>query len=108
LRRLGTARLVKQRGVRLDGVEALEAGTFAISASAFAGRGSRASARVPVLYGKRTFTSAGRATLRLRLTKAGRRVLRRTRRLELTLRGRFADRSGRVTRSPGRRVLVRP
>ena len=110
LRRLGIARIRKRRAVRLTGVHALNAGTVKITAGASAGRNALGSSRAVVLRGERTFGSAGRGTLLLRLTRAGRRLLghqRSTRRLALTLHGNFTDRTGGTIWTPRHALTLR-
>ena len=110
LRRLGIGGIRKRRAVRLEGVQAFNAGRVKITARTSAGRKARVARRAVVLRGERTFDSAGHGTLLLRLTGTGRRLLehqRRTRRLALTLRGNFTDRAGGTIRTPGRAVTLR-
>jgi hypothetical protein len=86
LRRLGIAALVRRQGANVKSVHALIPGTIRIS-TVIGGR------RVVVLGGTRSFARAGNATLRLKLTKRGRQVLKRKPSAKFTLRGSFADRS---------------
>jgi hypothetical protein len=97
LRQLGLARLAQRRAVRLERVEALSAGTMRVSA---------ATSGVQVLSGSRTFSSAGRAALRLHLTAAGRRLARHRPRLALRLTGSFTGRGGLVTHTQSVRVVI--
>ncbi len=110
LRRLGIGHIRKRRTVWLEGVHAFDAGTVTITAGISASQRAGGSRRAVVLRGERSFDSAGRGTLLLRLTRAGRRLLnhpRRTRRLALTLRGTFTDRSGGTIWTPGHAVTIR-
>jgi hypothetical protein len=84
LRRLGIAGLLRRGGARVVvGVPAR--GTVRMHASAQG---------VVVLRGRRSFASEGRGTLRLKLTRRGRRLLSHRRRVRLTLRASFTDRAG--------------
>jgi hypothetical protein len=91
LRRLGIAALVRKRGATVKSVHALIPGTVRIETRV---RGKR----VVLLRGTRSFARAGKATLRLKLTKQGRQVLKRKRTAKFTLRGSFANRTA-VTRA---------
>jgi hypothetical protein len=70
-------------------------------------RTSGASARVVVLRGRRSFASARRGVLRLKLTKRGRRLLSHRRRVRLTLRASFTDRAGNRARASSSVGLTR-
>lgn len=85
LRRLGIAALLGKRGATIKSVHALIPGTVRIQ-TVFRGR------RVVLLRGTRSFARAGEATLRLELTKKGRKVLKGKRAAKFTLRGSFSDR----------------
>jgi hypothetical protein len=99
LRRLGLAAILRQRGANVKSVHALIPGTVRVS-TVIGGR------RIVVLRGARSFTRAGKATLRLTLTGKGRQVLRRKRSTRLTLRGSFANRTA-VIRASGPSVIIR-
>jgi hypothetical protein len=86
LRRVGIAALVRERGATVKSVHALIPGTVRIE-TVFRGK------RVVLLRGTRSFARAGEATLRLKLTKKGRKVLKRKRAAKFTLRGSFSDRT---------------
>jgi hypothetical protein len=86
LRRAGIAALVRKRGATVKSVHALVPGTVRIE-TVFRGK------RVVLLRGTRSFARAGKATLRLKLTKRGRQVLQRKRAAKFTLRGSFAERA---------------
>ena len=62
--------------------------------------------RVLIASGRRSFPAAGQGSLRLRLTAAGRRAVRRARRLRLEIVTRFAPRSGQAVKVV-RRITVR-
>jgi hypothetical protein len=98
LRRLGIAKLVRKQGANVKSVHALIPGTVRIS-TVIGGR------RVVVLRGTRKFARAGKATLRLKLTKRGRQVLERKRSARLTLRGSFANRTT-LVQAPSRKVTI--
>ena len=59
--------------------------------------------RVAVLKGKRSYAAAGKATLRLKLTKAGKRLLRRARKVKLKLRISFTDTAALFAQTAGGR-----
>jgi ribosomal protein L34 len=99
LRRFGLAKLLRKKGANVAGVHALIPGKIQI-ATVFGGK------RVVVLQGTRSFARAGKATLRLKLTKKGRQVLKRKRSAKFTLRGSFADRTA-VIRASGPKVTVK-
>jgi hypothetical protein len=99
LRRAGIAKLVRKRGVNVKPVRAVIPGTLRV-VTVVGGK------RVVVLRGTRKFARAGKATLRLKLTKRGRQVLKRKRSAKLTLRGSFADRTA-VIRAPSVKVTVK-
>jgi hypothetical protein len=99
LRRLGLAKLLRKKGASVNSVHALIPGKIQI-ATVFGGK------RVVVLQGTRSFARAGKATLRLKLTNKGRKVLRRKRSAKFTLRGSFTDRAA-VIRATGPKVVVK-
>jgi hypothetical protein len=99
LRRLGLAKLLRKKGANVNSVHALIPGKIQI-ATVFGGK------RVVVLVGTRSFARAGKATLRLKLTKKGRQVLKRKRSAKFTLRGSFTDRAT-VVRASGPKVTVK-
>jgi hypothetical protein len=99
LRRLGIAALVRKQGTNVKSVHALIPGTIRIS-TVIGGR------RVVVLRGTRSFARAGKATLRLKLTKKGRQVLKRKRSAKFTLRGSFTNLAA-VVRASGPKVTVK-
>jgi hypothetical protein len=86
LRRVGIAGLVRERGATVKSVHALIPGTVRIE-TVFRGK------RVVLLRGTRSFARVGEATLGLKLTKKGRKVLKRKRAAKFTLRGSFSDRT---------------
>jgi len=97
LRRFGIAGLLRRGGARV-GVGVPAPGTVRMHATA---RG------VVVLRGRRSFASAGRGTLRLKLTRRGRRLLAHRRRVRLSLRASFTDRAGHRARASGSVALTR-
>ena len=99
LRRFGLAKLLRKKGANVNGVHALIPGKIQI-ATVFGGK------RVVVLVGTRSFARAGKATLRLKLTKKGRQVLKRKRSAKFTLRGSFNYRAA-VVRASGPKVTVK-
>jgi len=96
------AGVLRRKGVRVKGIASPGSGSVRIQASAR----SNAATTVLVLKGTRAYTAAGKATLRLTLTKPGRRLLRRSRsKVAFTLRARYTDAAGRTSTS--RKVTVR-
>ena len=86
---------VLRRGGTRVGVTALAAGVIRGSATTRAPGGRAAAARrVTVMVGSRSFTTAGQSTLRLKLTRQGRRILKRARRARLTVSLAFVDVAG--------------
>ena len=92
LARQRQSRLARARG-RSISVNALTAGTFALVFRGAAGR-ARASRTVTIGRGRVVAAGAGRYTLRLKLTKAGARLLRRGRRVSGRLTMSFTTPSG--------------
>ena len=72
---------------------AVEAGTLAAKVFATSA-GPSAAKRVLVASGRKRFAAAGKGTVRLRLTKAGKRLARRAKPPKLALAVRFAPTSG--------------
>jgi hypothetical protein len=107
LRRLGISGLLRRGGARIRGVSAQSAGVVRMEARMRVASKSGAAARVVVLRGRRSFSRAGQGTLRLRLTKRGRRALARRRSARLTLHGSFTDRARNKTRATVRVALAR-
>jgi hypothetical protein len=89
--------LLKHGGLSLN-VTALEAGSLSVHWS-YAPTGARAAKGKPVLVatGKLSFAAAGTDKLPLRLTAAGRRLLRQSKRVSLRAKGVFLAGSGTVT-----------
>ena len=89
-------------GVNVRNLPILAAGRLDIGATANAPAPRRlragAAARVTVASVRRTITRAGRYTVKLKLTPAGRRLLRRVRRLTVTVTVTFRDSRGRTTK----------
>jgi hypothetical protein len=96
LERTGIRRLLRGRGVTFRDLDALLAGKMTFAATGNTSGASRAK-RVTVLRGSTSFSRAGKAKLKLKLTRAGRRLLRRARRARLSLSLAFTDRSGKRT-----------
>jgi uncharacterized delta-60 repeat protein len=90
LRRAGTRGVLRQSGAKV-GFSAPAAGV--VRATATTNRSGPA-ARVKVLAGSRRFTAANKATVKLRLTRQGRRILERAKRTTLKLGLSFADSAG--------------
>ena len=92
LRRFGIAKLVNRHAFVATGIEALVPGRLAVALKA----------RSPVLAkGARSVAAPGRYAIRVRLTRAGRRLLRHDRRAKVSLRIKFRDPLGRTTTASG-------
>jgi len=91
------AALLKHGGLRLP-FKALETGTVAVGwylvpSGAILAKATKAKP-ILVASGKLTFSGAGTGKLKIRLTAAGRQLLRRTKRVKLMARGTFAPKGG--------------
>jgi hypothetical protein len=75
-------------------VSALAAGTLSITWST--GSGTHGTRSVVVASGSKTFSKAGAAKLKIKLTKAGRALLKRSRHLKLTAAGSFKPKHGKM------------
>jgi hypothetical protein len=86
--------LLKHGGLSMS-VKALEAGTLNVQWS-YVPKGAKAAKAKPVLVasGKLSFAAAGTGNLTLRLTAAGRRLLRKVGRVKLMVRGAFRAKTG--------------
>ena len=96
LRRLGIARLVRLRGFTARELKALSAGRLSANLTGMASRGAGVARRVTLAKGSRSMSEAGRYSVRLRLTRLGRRLLRGDRRAKVTLTLFFRDASERT------------
>ena len=95
LRRFGIGKLVLRRGFMAKGIDALLAGKVSVVIHGTP-RGEAGVARKAVLAkGSRSVADAGRYALKVKLTRQGRRLLRRDRRAKVTLRIGFRDKFGR-------------
>jgi extracellular elastinolytic metalloproteinase len=90
-------RRLERRGFAATGVQALTAGRFALQ---LATRGTT------IAKGSRAAGAAGRYAIKLVTTKAGRKLLRRGRRIEATLTLRFTDAAG-VTRKRSAKLVLK-
>ena len=88
LRRASTRKLSRTATFPLKRFDALSAGVA---------RARLTSKSVTVALGSRRFSRAGKATLQLRLTRAGRKLLAKRAKVRVTLRLSYTDRSGRRT-----------
>jgi hypothetical protein len=96
LKRLGIRKLVKRGGFAARGVDALVGGKVFLAVNGTP-RGSAGVARkIALAKGSRSIPRAGRYSLRAKLTRKGRRLLRKDRRATVTLQIRFRDALGRV------------
>ena len=95
LRRLGIARLLRARGFSARGLDALMAGRFSATLSGTQ-RGAGVARRAVLAKGSASASRRGGHVLKLKLTRAGRRLLRRDRSATVTLRIAFRDASGRT------------
>jgi hypothetical protein len=96
LARLRITKLVKRRRFNAVAINALTAGRFSVALKAKPKSGrSRAAARsVTIATGSRAVSAAGRSSMQVKLTKKGARLLRRVRRLSVTVSMRFAPPTG--------------
>lgn len=85
------AAILKAGGYQAS-VSALTPGTLTISWSS--GSGTHATRSIVVASGSKTFGKAGRAKLKIKLTRAGRALLKRSKHLKLTAVGSFKPRHG--------------
>lgn len=106
LTRLGVDGLLSAGGVTVRG-DALAAGTVRLDGFFTGGTPLRPSAATKILSGKRTFTAAGKARIRLKLNRKGRRLLRRSRRARLQLRGSFTNTAGKRVASSKRNLSLK-
>lgn len=95
LRRLRIGKLVRRRGFKARALDALLAGRFSVTISGTP-RGSGVARRVVLAKGSRSLSAAGRYALKVKLTRTGKRLLRRDRRAKVTLTIKFRDISGRT------------
>ena len=99
LRRFGIAKLVKRGAFAARRFDALLAGKVSIALSGIS-QGKAGVARKAVLArGSRSVARAGRYAVKLKLTRQGRRLLRRDRKAQVKLVVKFRDSLGRVTAS---------
>jgi parallel beta-helix repeat protein len=103
LRKLGIDGLLRKGGVTIR-ADALTGGTDRFDAFLTS---VTSAASTKFLTGKRTFTAAGKAKLRLKLTKKGRRKLRRARRARIRLRGTFTPVTGKAVTGSRKATLRR-
>ena len=97
LRRFGIAKLVKRGAFAAQRLDALLAGKFSIALTGTP-QGEAGVARKAVLAkGSRSVARAGRFAVKLKLTRHGRRLLRRDRKAQVKLAVKFRDSLGRVT-----------
>ena len=85
VKRLGLRKLVRRRGFTAAGLDALTAGRFAIQLNR---------KKLVLAKGARTVAGAGRYDVAVKLTRKGRRALRRARRITTTLTVRFTPSTG--------------
>ncbi len=106
LGRLRIAAVLARGGFTIPGVQVPEPGTLTATVVARGARMAVAARTVTVARGSRSFTRSGAHPVKVTLTAAGRRLLRRSRRLPLTLTLRFAAASGRSAQMT-RKVTLR-
>ena len=105
LAHMGRAKLLRQGGLTV-GLAAREAGRFRVVLTAPAGGKAGASRTATIAIGARSTARAGRVAVRVKLTRAGRRILRAGARTRATVTLRFAPKSG-AGLSSSARVLLR-
>jgi subtilisin family serine protease len=99
LHRFGIAALVKRGAFKARGIDTLVGGKLSLAMSG-APQGRAGVARTTVLAkGSRSVARAGRYTMKLKLTRQGKRLLRGDRRATVTLRVTFRDSFGRVIKT---------
>jgi hypothetical protein len=103
LRRLGIGALVRRRAFTARDVDALLAGSFSAGLTS-SPRAAGEARKVVLARGSRSVPAAGRYSLKVKLTRRGKRLLRRDRRARLTLALAFRDARGHTTL---KRKLVR-
>ena len=97
LKRFGIGKLVKHRGFKAKGIQTLLAGKLSVVINGKL-QGRAGVARNAVLAkGARSVSRAERYAVKVKLTRQGRRVLRRDRRARVTIRVKFGDELGRTT-----------
>jgi dolichol-phosphate mannosyltransferase len=109
LQQLGTDGLLTRGGFTIPDFDALTAGTLSVVVTAPSAPPQAAAAaarRVTIARARRSFARAGRYRVRVKLTKPGRRLLRRAPRVKVTLTLTFTDRSGKTTKR-ARKVTLR-
>jgi hypothetical protein len=94
--------LARARGITVRGIDPLVPGTARMTVTARSGHPAR---RVGVLRGAKAFATARKGSLRLKPTRAGRRLLPRARRLRLTVSYVFTARIG-IRMSAAQQVTV--
>jgi hypothetical protein len=91
--RIGT--LLRRGGLKAKGLDAVGAGRFGLALTGrAAGRASAAAKPVSIARGSRTVSGAGSYTLKAKLTRQGKRLLRRARRVKGTLTLSFSPPTG--------------
>jgi hypothetical protein len=95
LTKLRTRKLVSAGGFSAKGLDALGAGRFTVTLTgATAGKAGAAAKAVTIAKGTRSVTEAGRYTMKVKLTKHGKRLLRGARRVKAKLTLRFQPTAG--------------
>jgi hypothetical protein len=103
IRKLGIRGLLKKRGVLVRGFDALVPGRVIVRVS---GKRVRRSHRITVARRSKSFGQAGKYRFKVKLTRRGKRLLRRSRKAKLSLAMRFTTLS-RQTTARKRSVIVR-
>ena len=102
LKKLGLDGMLKQGGFTVKRLDVLTPGRLTIDATATTPKSKkrpRAAATTKVASGAATLTKVGGANVKVKLTGAGKRLLRKVKRLKLTVAMRFTDSAGRVSRN---------
>jgi subtilisin len=96
LRRFGIAKLVNRHAFVAKGIEALVPGRFAVTLNGTPAGKAGVARNAVLAKGARSVVRAGSYAVKVKLTRTGRRLLRRDRRAKVSLRIRFRDPLGRT------------
>ncbi len=106
LKKLGLDGVIKQGGFTAKG-KAITKGRLTINVTAPAPKKKKAKASATIASGAANITKAGSYSLKVKLTKQGKKLIRRAKRLKLTVTMTFRDSAGRVSKSKGTVTLVK-
>jgi hypothetical protein len=106
LEKLHITKLLKQGGFTVKDIEALGAGKFVLSLTTSSKRSGRAAATTTLAGVTRVVSAPGRYTLKLKLTAAGKKLLRKSRKLSGTVTVIFTPKGGSAIKRSSR-VMIR-